>query len=52
MHSKYNSLKNRSITPNDSIINIQKDKFIFDKEKKILKKILIIINNSFLKPIN
>ena len=47
IYSKYNSLKNRSITPNESMIKTQKNKYIIDMEKHKNKK-THYKNNSFL----
>jgi hypothetical protein len=57
IYSKYNSLKNRSITPNESIVNMtQKNKFVIDMEKhksnKNKKEKQHYKNNSFLLPSN
>jgi len=47
IYSKYNSLKNRSITPNESMMKTQKNKYIIDMEKHKNKK-THYKNNSFL----
>ena len=47
VYSKYNSLKNRSITPNESMMKTQKNKYIIDMEKHKNKK-SHYKNNSFL----
>ena len=47
IYSKYNSLKNRSITPNESMMKTQKNKYIIDMEKHKNKK-SHYKNNSFL----
>ena len=47
IYSKYNSLKNRSITPNESMMKTQKNKYIIDMEKHKNKK-KHYKNNSFL----
>ena len=57
IYSKYNSLKNRSITPNESIVNMtQKNKFVIDMEKhksnNNKKEKQHYKNNSFLLPSN
>jgi phosphate starvation-inducible protein PhoH len=47
IYSKYNSLKNRSITPNESITKNQKTKYVIDMEKQKNKN-THYKNNSFL----